>query len=349
MTQIEVASLEAAGDDESIEISREWHRWAAEALSAGRSMSSVVATLSARGIAETHAAALCAEIYLNPVFDAARSESQQRRKLASVLAMQQQMRRLAAEDGVERHSGLSRRDFLLSYYSRNEPVLLEDVCDEWRACAVWSSEYLLERLGDVPVEVMANRESDVDYELNAGAHRTVMSYAAYVAAISKLRASNDLYLVANNKLLESDAAKLLWEDFELDRRYLRPRSAKKRTFLWHGPAGTVTPLHHDTMNVMFQQVVGWKRFTLVPAGETPSVYNTRGVFSEVDAKDPDLGRYPDFANAHPVHVSVGPGEALFIPAGWWHHVEALEPSISVSTTAFVYPNDIQWFSPEVIT
>ena len=27
---------------------------------------------------------------------------------------------------------------------------------------------------------------------------------------------------------------------------------------------------------------------------------------------------------------VGPGEVLFIPKGWWHHVRSLTPSISLS-------------------
>jgi hypothetical protein len=39
--------------------------------------------------------------------------------------------------------------------------------------------------------------------------------------------------------------------------------------MWFGPAGTVTRLHHDVMNVMLHQVDGWKHVILVPPQDTP--------------------------------------------------------------------------------
>ena len=40
-----------------------------------------------------------------------------------------------------------------------------------------------------------------------------------------------------------------------------------------------------------------------------------------------------------------PGEALFIPAGWWHQVDALDPSISVTILDFTFTNDYGWYRP----
>jgi mannose-6-phosphate isomerase-like protein (cupin superfamily) len=48
-------------------------------------------------------------------------------------------------------------------------------------------------------------------------------------------------------------------------------------------------------------------------------------------------------------VNVGPGQALFIPVGWWHCVEALETSISMSFTNFVWPNTYTWHHPDLRT
>ena len=49
--------------------------------------------------------------------------------------------------------------------------------------------------------------------------------------------------------------------------------------------------------------------------------------SLVSLRHPDFERYPRFrealAAAHTAEL--GPGDAVFIPALWWHHVESLEP------------------------
>lgn len=333
-------------DERAVEVGNGWLRWAAEWLLAGSSVEDVVAVMVANDIPADLSAALCADILVDPLYQAGLSMAQQYHKLGSMLAMQQTMLDLAPHGReLDRRSGLTREEFLDEYYSRNRPVILEDICADWRACSAWSPEYLLDKLGDVPVEVMAERDADPDYEANSTAHKTVMPFREYVERIVATPMSNDLYLVANNRLLDTPAADALWEDFALDRRFLQPHAAKDRTFLWFGAGGTITPLHHDVMNVMFHQVAGRKRFTLVASGETPRVYNSHSVYSEVDPKSPDLDRFPAYAAAHPITFDIGPGEGVFIPVGWWHHVESLEQSISVSSSAFAFPNEIEWFSP----
>jgi ribosomal protein L16 Arg81 hydroxylase len=171
-----------------------------------------------------------------------------------------------------------------------------------------------------------------------------MSFADYVSAITE-RAGNDSYLVANNHLLETDVAAPLWNDFTADDRYLDPSAGKGSTFLWFGPGGTVTPLHHDTSNILFTQVFGEKRFTLISPLETHCVYNDVSVYSLVDPLAPDLDRYPRFAATRRFTFTVGPGDAVFIPVGWWHHVESLSMSASVTFTSFAFPNTVDWFEP----
>jgi hypothetical protein len=192
---------------------------------------------------------------------------------------------------------------------------------------------------------MADRNSDPDYELNADHHKFVMPFDEYVAKIEAMGQSNDLYLVANNKLLEMEEARPLWDDFTLDRRYLRDDPNHSQAFFWFGAAGTVTPLHHDTVNVLFNQVDGWKHFTLIPSLQIHRIYNNVAVYSEVDPLNPDFERFPLFEDAQQIHLDIGPGESLFIPAGWWHHVEALEFSISISFTNFAFSNNIEWTHP----
>jgi hypothetical protein len=46
----------------------------------------------------------------------------------------------------------------------------------------------------------------------------------------------------------------------------------------------------------------------------------------------------DAATPPVLETIIGPGEAIFLPVGWWHQVEALDLSASMSFTNFRRPN-----------
>jgi ribosomal protein L16 Arg81 hydroxylase len=50
----------------------------------------------------------------------------------------------------------------------------------------------------------------------------------------------------------------------------------------------------------------------------------------VDIDAVDAERFPLFGGAAYVDVVLGPGQVLYIPPHWWHYVESLETSFSVS-------------------
>lgn len=52
--------------------------------------------------------------------------------------------------------------------------------------------------------------------------------------------------------------------------------------------------------------------------------------SKVDPLKPDLEKYPNFTKATMYECYLEPGEMLFIPSKWWHHVTSLEKSFSVN-------------------
>jgi histone arginine demethylase JMJD6 len=92
-------------------------------------------------------------------------------------------------------------------------------------------------------------------------------------------------------------------------------------------------LHFDTWHIhtFLSQIYGVKKYTLFAPDQTPFLY-ARGNQSRVDLENPDLEKYPLFAQATRVEFELGPGEILFVPAGWWHTAKILSPSITVSAS-----------------
>nr|ASL69981.1 factor inhibiting HIF [Strongylocentrotus purpuratus] len=102
--------------------------------------------------------------------------------------------------------------------------------------------------------------------------------------------------------------------------------------------GNVTPAHYDEQENFFAQVKGYKRFIMFPPSQFDRLYpfpvhhpNDRQ--SQVNFDDPDFERFPKFRNAKAVEAVVGPGDVIYIPMYWWHHVESLlHGGVTVSVT-----------------
>ncbi|EAW38021.1 cupin-like domain-containing protein [Lyngbya sp. PCC 8106] len=282
----------------------------------------------------------------HPYYQAGDQFVQQLRKLESILQIQQQLSMLSSQaETVERRVSLSRSEFLDGFYSQNKPVVLTGIMNNWKALNLWNPKYLKQHYGTATVEVQGNRNSDPEYELNVEKHRQKVLLKDYIDWIVEKGESNDCYMVANNQNLDREDLKGLMNDLEVFPEYLNPKDTSRRVFFWFGSAGTITPLHHDPVNLMLAQVLGRKRILLIPPRQTPFLYNHLGVFSQVDPENPDFKKYPLYQNIKPIELILKPGEVIFIPVGWWHHVRALDVSISVSFTNFVFPNYYHWQNP----
>jgi hypothetical protein len=91
--------------------------------------------------------------------------------------------------------------------------------------------------------------------------------------------------------------------------------------------------HYDLPDNLAVVAAGRRRFTLFPPEQVANLYigpldftPAGQAISLVDFKKPDLDKFPRFAEAmeHAQVAELDPGDAIFIPSMWWHHIEALE-------------------------
>ena len=102
--------------------------------------------------------------------------------------------------------------------------------------------------------------------------------------------------------------------------------------IWIGNRTRISA-HYDLPDNLACIAAGHRRFTLFPPGQQHNLYvgpidltPAGQPISLVDFAKPDFARFPRFAEAleHAQVAELEPGDAIFVPSMWWHHVEALD-------------------------
>lgn len=107
--------------------------------------------------------------------------------------------------------------------------------------------------------------------------------------------------------------------------------AAARPRLWLGNE-VVTPAHFDESHNLACVVSGRRRFTLFPPEQAANLHigpldfaPTPTPISMVSFRAPDFERHPRFRAALSAAqvAELEPGDALYLPTLWWHHVESI--------------------------
>ena len=105
------------------------------------------------------------------------------------------------------------------------------------------------------------------------------------------------------------------------------------TSIWIGNQTRVAA-HFDFPRNIAGCILGQRQFTLFPPEQVENLYvgpwdltPAGQPISMVDFHEPDYVAYPKFAEAerHALMGHLQPGDVIYIPNMWWHHVESLSP------------------------
>ena len=317
----------------------EWAQWILENSLRRVSPESMMATVTQAGIDPAQANGFMLALPRNPMYQAAEKMRDRYDRFARVMQNVQAVAESAPDyTHVEKRSRVSREEFMERYVRGCRPVVLTDMARDWPAMQRWSFDEFKRRYGSMTVQVQAGRESDADFEVNKLKHRRDTNFAAFLDRVSTSGVTNDEYLTANNELLRRPEFLGLLDEVGPLPDICDQSMLKRAASLWIGPAGTRTPLHHDTLMLLHTQIVGRKRWRFVSPLSGPNLYNDVDVYSPVDFEALDLQRFPNAAKVKVLEVVVEPGETMFLPLAWWHQVTSLDKCISLSFTNMGFPN-----------
>ncbi|KAK9687070.1 Lysine-specific demethylase 8 [Basidiobolus ranarum] len=231
---------------------------------------------------------------------------------------------------IERIESPSFADFKRSILP-NGPVILTGVTKHWPALKKWEDlEFWKTEHGSVVVPVETGVYTDANFEQTYLPLKDFIE--TYIEKKSEEKSGRIGYL-AQCQLFEKIPS--LQQDFQLPEYSRAGRNDIYHTNGWFGPKGTISPMHRDPYNNLFTQVLGRKYLRLYPASEQEKLYPFNNLFQKNTSRithldNVDHVRYPKFQTAKYQECILAPGEMLYIPKGYWHYVESLDTSFSIS-------------------
>lgn len=227
---------------------------------------------------------------------------------------------------------LTESDFATNYRDAMRPVLLRGGCATWTACRRWSPQYFDQVAGSltVPVKTLNSGDIKVSSWRLAEYVRFIMEQPPRADEVSSNAGAipycHDIPLLG---LVETLAADCQPFPAELLNPWYRQHWWRYSQFFM-GPAGTITPLHFDSLRShnLFFQIYGTKTFTIIPPTQADLCGRRGWRWFDVDPEQPDYVRFPQYRDATPAVITVSAGDMLYMPPGTLHHVRSLSASIS---------------------
>ncbi|MBI1341982.1 MAG: transcriptional regulator [Terrimonas sp.] len=233
------------------------------------------------------------------------------------------------------HSGLSPELFRKNYYARGVPVIIKDLSRSWPALNKWNWDYFKSVVGDKEVGVYNNVKSDAYTPINKA--DGYMKFGDYLDMVKAGPVELRIFLFN----IFQHAPQLI-DDFTWPEAYMKG-FVKGYPMLFTGGAGSITHMHFDIdmSHILHTQFGGRKRVLMFPYQEQYKLYRkpfevlSMADFSNYyhDNHAPDYAKFPALKLAEGYDHILEPGDTLFMPAGYWHHMEYLESGFAMSLRA----------------
>lgn len=227
-------------------------------------------------------------------------------------------------------------DFKKNYYTPLKPVVIKNLAMQWPAYQKWNWDYFKSLVGNQKVALYNNIKSDAYTPIN-----TADDYKTFGEYIDMIKAGPAGWRIFLFNIF--DHAPSLIQDFSWPE-HLMKGFVKKYPMLFTGGQSSITHMHFDidVSHILHTQFVGKKRVLLFPYEEKDKLYRkpfevlSLADFSnyyDVEKSKVDYEKFPALKQAKGYEVILEHGDTLFMPAGYWHHMEYLESGFAMSLRA----------------
>lgn len=237
---------------------------------------------------------------------------------------------------VEKLSSIAPNKFMQEYYLPMKPLVITDLAKQWPAYNKWNWDYFKNIVGNTEVGVYNNIKSDAYTPINTA--DDYMKFGDYLDMVKKGPVGLRIFLFNIFQHAPQIVSDFSWPE-NLMRGFV-----KRYPMLFVGGAGSVTHMHFDIdlSHILHTQFVGRKRVLLFPYEEQHKLYrkpyevlsfaNFENYYDSANTKL-DLTQFPAVEKANGFEVILEHGETLFMPAGYWHHMEYIDSGFAMSLRA----------------
>lgn len=233
---------------------------------------------------------------------------------------------------VDTFDTLSPEEFKSKYYNAGKPVVIKDLSKKWPAYNKWNWDFFIKIVGDKEVGVYNNVKSDSYTPINTA--DGYMKFGEYLQLVQKGPVDLRIFLFNIFQHAPQIVSDFTWPDEYMS------GFVKRFPMLFVGGEGAVTHMHFDIdmSHILHTQFVGRKRVLLFPFEEQYKLYRKPWeVLSLADYtryyENFDYENFPAVKLAKGYEVILEHGDTLFMPAGYWHHMEYLDAGFAMSLRA----------------
>lgn len=227
---------------------------------------------------------------------------------------------------------ISPSDFNANYYTTNQPLIIKGLARQWPAYNKWNWDYFIDIVGEKEVGVYNNVKSDSYTPINTA--DAYMKFGEYLQMVKK--GPVDLRIFLFNIFQH---APQIVQDFAWPDEYMKG-FVKRFPMLFVGGEGAITHMHFDIdlSHILHTQFAGRKRVLLFPFEEQHKLYRKPWeVLSLANYahyhEQFDYENFPAVKLAKGFEAVLEHGDTLFMPAGYWHHMEYIDAGFAMSLRA----------------